>query len=98
MSTAQVNLAGWTPQGRLTTKNVYGQQLATTDTGITRRGIAYEAMSKAGYAQKQTDVRLKGSRYFQAKTPRLMPESIFKIAENRADALRLLRLYGYILD
>lgn len=98
MSTAQVNLSGWIPQGRLSTKNVYGQQLATTDAGITRRGIAYEAMSKAGYAQRQTDVRLKGSKYFQSKAPRLMPESILKIAENRTDALRLLHLYGYLLD
>jgi hypothetical protein len=27
---------------------------------------------------------------------RLMPESIYEIAADRADALRLLKLYGYI--
>ena len=28
---------------------------------------------------------------------RLMPESILAIAENQADAVRLLKLYGYVL-
>lgn len=32
------------------------------------------------------------------KPVRLMPESILALAENRDDALRLLRLYGYLLD
>lgn len=96
MSTAQVNAAGYIPKGRLKTVNVYGQQLAITDEGVTRRGLAYEAMSKAGYAQRQTDVRPNGRRNFQAKAPRLMPESIIEIAEDRADALRLLTLYGYV--
>jgi len=95
MSTAQVNVAGWIPKGRLTTTQVYGQQIETTMEGITRRGVAYAAMSRAGYAQRQTDVR--GQRYFQARAPRLMPEGIYRIAENREDALRLLRLYGYLL-
>jgi len=31
------------------------------------------------------------------KRPRIMPETIYKIAADRADAQRLLRLYGYIL-
>lgn len=94
MSTAQTNLAGWIPKGRLTTQSVYGQQIATTTEGVTRRGLAYQAMSKAGYAQRQTDVR--GGRYFQARAPRLMPDGIYQIAEDRADALRLLKLYGYL--
>ncbi len=94
MSTAQTNLAGWIPKGQLSRVDVYGQQVATTTEGVTRRGAAYRAMSRAGYAQRQTDVR--GRRYFQAKAPRLMPEAIYEIAEDRADALRLLRLYGYL--
>lgn len=52
-------------------------------------------MSQAGYARRQTDVR-NGRRYFQARAPRLMPEAIYEIAEDRADALRLLKLYGYL--
>jgi hypothetical protein len=77
-----------------TTAQVYGQRLAITTEGITRRGVAYNAMSRAGYAQRATDVR--NGRYFQAKSPRLMPETIYRLAEDRADALRLLRLYGYL--
>jgi len=97
MSTAQQNLAGWIPRGRLSRTEVYGQQIATTTEGVTRRGVAYRAMSQAGYAKRQTDVR-NGRRYFQARAPRLMPEAIYEIAEDRADALRLLRLYGYLAD
>ncbi|WP_206029981.1 hypothetical protein [Rhodococcus sp. IC4_135] len=94
MSTAQTNLAGWIPKGRLSTEKVYGQDIATTKEGVTRRGVAYEAMSAAGYAERRTDVR--GRRYFEAKAPRLMPESIYAIAEDQADAIRLLKLNGYI--
>ncbi|MCQ4148685.1 VG15 protein [Rhodococcus qingshengii] len=96
MSTAQVNLAGWIPKGKLSTENVYGQSVATTDEGVTRLGVAYQAMSMAGYAERSTDVR--GRRYFKAKAPRLMPETIYQIAEDRPDALRLLKLYGYMSD
>lgn len=97
MSTAQVNIAGWIPKGRLSRTQVYGQQIATTTEGITRRGVAYRAMREAGYAKRQTDIR-GGRRYFQARAPRIMPEGIYEIAEDRDDALRLLRLYGYLTD
>ena len=97
MSTAQQNVAGWIPKGRLSRIEVYGQQIATTTEGVTRRGAAYRAMSQAGYARRQTDVR-NGRRYFRARAPRLMPEGIYEIAEGREDALRLLRLYGYLND
>lgn len=78
----------------VSTAQVYGQELRVTSEGVTRRGEAYRAMSRAGYAQRETDVR--SGRYFQARAPRLMPETIYSIAENRADALRLLKLYGYL--
>ncbi|QSE94188.1 hypothetical protein JWS13_39115 [Rhodococcus pseudokoreensis] len=96
MSTAQENVAGWIPKGRLQTRSLYGQEMATTIEGVTRRGEAYRAMSRAGYAQRETDVR--AGRNFRAKAPRLMPESIYEIAEDRDDALRLLRLNGYLSD
>lgn len=78
----------------MSTAQVYGHELAITTEGVTRRGVAYDAMRRAGYAQRDTDVR--SGRYFQARAPRLMPEAIYEIAEDRADALRLLRLYGYL--
>ncbi|MCJ0906237.1 hypothetical protein [Rhodococcus sp. ARC_M6] len=94
MSTAQTNLRGWIPSGRLKKERIYGQDIAITDEGKTRRGVAYQAMSQAGYAERRTDVR--GRRYFEAKAPRLLPEGIYQIATDRADALRLLKLYGYM--
>ncbi|CCW14612.1 Hint domain-containing protein [Rhodococcus aetherivorans] len=90
---ADINQVVNAERGMATTQ-VYGRELATTTEGVTRRGIAYDAMRRAGYAQRDTDVRT--GRYFQAKAPRLMPEAIYEIAEDRADALRLLRLYGYL--
>ncbi|MCZ4649493.1 hypothetical protein O4106_21970 [Rhodococcus pyridinivorans] len=78
----------------MTTAQVYGRELAVTTEGVTRRGVAYTAMRNAGYAERATDIRT--GRYFQARAPRPMPESLYQIAENRADALRLLRLYGYL--
>ncbi|MFD6517311.1 hypothetical protein [Rhodococcus sp. NPDC060176] len=78
----------------MSTAQVFGEELLATHEGVTRRGVAYRAMSNAGSARRSTDVR--GRRYFQASTPRLMPESILALAEDRADALRLLKLYGYM--
>ncbi|WML63649.1 Hint domain-containing protein [Rhodococcus sp. AH-ZY2] len=90
---ADINQVVNADRGMATTQ-VYGRELATTTEGVTRRGLAYDAMRRAGYAQRDTDVR--NGRYFQARAPRLMPEAIYEIAEDRADALRLLRLYGYL--
>lgn len=100
MSTAQAQLRGpgdrWTAAGRLEARRVYGRNVFTTTEGVTRRGQAYRAMkSQFQYAQ-EADVKQKDKRYAQLRSPRLMPESIYQIAEDRADAIRLLRLYGYI--
>lgn len=80
----------------MSTAQVFGEELLATHEGVTRRGVAYRAMSNAGSARRSTDVR--GRRYFQASAPRLMPESIMAMAEDRPDALRLLKLYGYMAD
>lgn len=40
---------------------------------------------------------LAGGRLAGAKTPRLMPESIYEIAEDREDAIRLLKRFGFIV-
>ena len=100
MSTAQVQLRGpgdrWTAKGRLEARRVYGQDVFTTTEGVTRRGQAYRAMkSQFKYAQED-DVKQAGKRYAQLRSPRLMPESILAIADDRADAIRLLKLNGYL--
>jgi hypothetical protein len=65
-----------------------------TREGVTRRGVAYRSLSP----DPQTDRRDAGARYRRAARPRLMPESIYRIAgNNRAEAIRLLRGNGYIL-
>ncbi len=67
---------------------VYGRDAIITREGITRRG-AYGR--SRGAFEKQRGRRFQGSRHV-----RLMPESIYEIAEDREDALRLLRLNRYI--
>lgn len=88
----------------MTTANIGGRQIATTTTGVTRRAIAGQRLSErfgstvvseftrttgAGDLQR---VRLRGSR-----APRLLPETIYEVAEDRDHAIRLLRLHGYLL-
>lgn len=66
-----------------------GGQLATRE-GTTKRGMygsGQSAFTKEGA----------GSKYTRTVNVRLMPEQIFKIATDRADALRLLREYRYII-
>ncbi len=58
--------------GRLTTRDVFGRQLATTTEAVTKRGINRQI--------------------------RLMPEEVYRIAgDNRDEALRLLRVHGYLI-
>jgi hypothetical protein len=61
---------------------VYGRNLTITDQGVTKRGFAGQVFR----ARNRN----------AANTPRLMPESIYQIAEDRNDAIRLLRLSGYV--
>ncbi|WP_280381053.1 hypothetical protein [Nocardia wallacei] len=61
---------------------VYGRDLLITTEGVTRRGVAGQAIRARGRTP--------------ARTPRLMPEAIYEIAEDRAEVLRLLRRNGYL--
>lgn len=99
MSTAQVQSRGpgdrWTAKGRLEARTVYGQQVFTTTEGATRRGLAYRSM-RDNRRNVSPDIRIAGDRYARSRAPRLMPESILAIADDRADAIRLLKLNGYL--
>ncbi|WP_179277869.1 hypothetical protein [Rhodococcus sp. 14-2496-1d] len=71
--------------GRLTRRDVYGQSLFTTSEGVTKRGVAGKLIRARGRTPDTT--------------PRLMPEDIYEISGgDRDDALRMLRLNGYILN
>lgn len=63
---------------------VYGQNLKITSEGVTKRGVAGKVIRARGRDPKTT--------------PRLMPSAIYDIAENREDAVRLLRLNGYVVN
>lgn len=68
---------------------VFGRRLQTTTEGVTRQGIAGQRLKEF---QKQPGQRLRVSR-----TPRLMPEEIFRQADDREQAVRLLRQHAYIV-
>lgn len=87
----QAALRGGRQRGHLERVDVYGRQLYVTTDGVTVRGQAGKRLSRTGTR------KAKGSRYGSAKAPRLMPESIVELAGgDRDEALRLLKLHGYI--
>ncbi|MFD3657024.1 hypothetical protein [Streptomyces sp. NPDC058620] len=70
------------------TATVFGRKVLATTEGTTARGIAGKRLQNLGKAD--------GQRYRVSRTPRLMPEEIFRLADNRAHAVRLLRQHAYI--
>lgn len=77
----------------ITTVTAYGREVLATTTGITVRGLAGQRLASEGLA--------KTGRYRAATTPRLLPDEIFRLADeagwDRAETLRQLRRFGYIL-
>lgn len=80
----------------MATSDVFGRTLKTTTEGVTRRGLAHQSMAQARYVARQGEMKRAGTRYREWRSARLTPSAIYDVAENKADALRLLRLYGYI--
>jgi hypothetical protein len=79
-------------RGRLKAQILYGQPVYVTTEGVTRRGIAGSRLGAW-----EDGVKKLGQRYRSASTARIMPETILQIAENRDDAIRLLKRYGFVL-
>ncbi|WP_432132744.1 hypothetical protein [Streptomyces tendae] len=78
---------------------VYGRKLQITTEGTTRRGFAAHRLIAEKGAAKAGGSRFGDAtaKRLRSKTPRLMPEEIFRIADgNREHAVRLLHLHGYI--
>ncbi|WP_240503005.1 hypothetical protein [Streptomyces prasinopilosus] len=67
---------------------VYGRKLQITTEGVTKRGFAG--------ARLRNFQKVEGQRYRVSKTPRLMPEEIYRLADDREHAVRLLRNHGYL--
>lgn len=88
--------------------SVFGQDTLITLEGTTRRGIAGQRLIAEGArlsGESAETVRRQGRSGVLTRTvtrqrvqiPRLMPESIYQYATSRADAVRLLRRFGYIV-
>lgn len=94
-------------RGRLAATKVFGQDVFTTLEGTTTRGLAGKRLIAEGgrlSGQSAETVRRISRDGTVERTvtrqrvqiPRLMPESIYALAKDRADAIRLLRRFGYI--
>jgi hypothetical protein len=83
--------------GRLERTDLYGRALFITREGTTKRGVygGYSIREEGAVASRE----MRGGKLItrsRARTPRLMPESIYEIAADREDAIRLLTRYGYV--
>lgn len=82
--------------------HVYGRRLQVTHEGATRRSVYGRSRDRAGdqFARfaGQRHGEATSNRYFRStRTPRLMPEEILRLSDDREDQLRLLKRYGYIV-
>ncbi|WP_327376207.1 hypothetical protein OG393_21010 [Streptomyces sp. NBC_01216] len=73
----------------MSSASVFGKKLLVTSEGVTSRGLA-------GKRLKNLE-KVPGQRYRVSQTPRLMPEEIFRLADDREHAIRLLRTHSYIV-
>lgn len=69
------------------TADAYGRRVAATREGTTRRGAFYRAERRRAAT---------AGRDFRLRTPRLMPEEIYRLAESRDEAVSMLRRFGYL--
>lgn len=74
--------------GGMTTAQFGKRTAKVTTEGTTSRGVAGKNFG---------DLRkVEGERYRRSSRPRVMPETIYEVATDRADAIRLLKLNGFI--
>jgi hypothetical protein len=84
------------------TTTAYGRRVTATREGATRRGSFYrqelartEERTGIRFARDRSEAR-RGLPRFELRTPRLMPEQIFELAESRDEAIAMLRRFGYL--
>lgn len=75
------------------TADAYRRTLAATREGTTRRGAFYRAERAAAIARRRVPASGRG---FQLRTPRLLPEEIYRLAGSRDEAIAMLRRFGYL--
>lgn len=76
------------------TASAYGRSLQATREGVTRRGAFYRTERARAIAAGQAPANI--GRAFRLRTPRLMPEEIYRLAESRDEAIAMLRRFGYL--
>lgn len=83
-----------------TTVEIYGRRMRISLDATTRRGWFYRSERRLAEQRGQGPFHVRGRRdnlpNFQLRTPRLLPEEIYRIAEDRDEVVRLLKKYGYI--
>jgi hypothetical protein len=77
----------------MATAVAHGRRLQATREGTTRRGAFYR--SERAEAIRRGRVPASG-RGFQLRTPRLLPEEIYRLADSRDEAIAMLRRFGYL--
>lgn len=75
------------------TADSYGRRVSATNVGTTRRGGFYRLERRRAIDRGLVP---KSGRGFRPKSPRLMPEEIYRLADDRDDAIRLLKRFGYL--
>jgi hypothetical protein len=87
------------------TVTMFGREIQVTTVGTTRRATfgGYEVLED-GTLRRRPDSeleKLRGNRLSTAKAPRLLPDEIYRLAEefgwDRAETLRQLRRFAYLL-
>ncbi|MFC4034549.1 hypothetical protein ACFO3J_24175 [Streptomyces polygonati] len=73
------------------TATSYGRRLAATRDSTTRRGLFHQAERRRAVARGDTTPEA-----FRLRTPRLLPEEIYRQADTFEQALEMLRRYGYL--
>ncbi|WP_306186959.1 hypothetical protein [Streptomyces sp. MK5] len=80
----------------MTTVTRYRRTVQATSEGTTRRGLYASRRAKFAKAAGVRFGQQTGGRD-RTTTPRLMPEEIYRLADDRDHAIRLLKKYGYIV-
>lgn len=76
------------------TAAAYRQQVRATREGVTSRGAFYRSERSRAITRGQAPSDI--GRAFRLRTPRLLPEEIYRLAESRAEAIAMLRRFGYL--
>jgi hypothetical protein len=80
-------------RGAMYTTTAYGRTVQATREGATRRGAFYRQERRRAIDRGLVP---SGGRGFQLRTPRLLPEEIFRVADSRDEAIAMLRRFGYL--